>query len=236
MKGQANVLAAIGATGSGKSLWVRRTYLAKSIARLAVWDFKREYSDLVAASTSSSRDLVGQVRERSFTIAFTPAMEEKKRDAQFDVFCRACYQAGKMTMLVEELAFVTRPGYAPSAWRMMTLTGRHEGMTIIGTSQRPASIDKDFLSSCTLIHCGRLPLEADARAVATVLGIDWRELVTLPDLHYIERRTGALACTRGVLDLQQNTAKKPQSSKSAPRKVTVTKKISTVLPAPKAIV
>ena len=50
------------------------------------------------------------------------------------------------------------------------MTGRHKGLKVIGASQRPASIDKDFLGNCMAIHIGRLAYAEDVRAVAKGIG------------------------------------------------------------------
>jgi hypothetical protein len=118
---------------------------------------------------------------------------------QFELWCQAVYEARNVTAIVEELAFVTKASSAPAPWRRLSLLGRHQGVSIIGTSQRPASIDKDFLANADLVHCGRLAYKPDADKAAMVLGVDADELLRLPDLAFIERRAGAHDCTRGVL-------------------------------------
>lgn len=199
---QARIVGVLGSTGSGKSAWIKRTFLAKKPRRLMVWDFKREYGQH-ATQTDSLDAMLDALDKPTFRTAFMPAMAEKTRAAQFDLFCRAALHLGNVTMIVEELAFVTRPGWAPDAWRMLTLTGRHDAMTIVGASQRPASIDKDFLGNCTLVHAGVLGYEDDAKAVAKVLRVRPDELMTLPELHWIERERGAAEPRRGVLTFRK---------------------------------
>jgi hypothetical protein len=128
-------------------------------------------------------------------------MEPKLRERQFDWFCRAAYDLGRCTILVEELAFVTRPSYAPPAWSMMTCTGRHEGLAIIGTSQRPAQIDKNFLGNATLVHCGRLNYQEDAQVMAKVLWAPLTDILALADLEFIERDVRTQKNTRGRVEL-----------------------------------
>jgi hypothetical protein len=61
----------------------------------------------------------------------------------------------------------------------VVLRGRKRGLKIIGTSQRPASIDKDFLSNATLIRCGALGYPNDRVAVAAVMGADPAQIAAL---------------------------------------------------------
>lgn len=198
-RNEASITAVIGASGTGKSFYVKETLLRRPPARLFVWDFKREYDQV--AHPVSLTEAARAARAPRFHIVFQPDMDAQRRAEEFALFCRLAYAAGAATLLVEELAFITRPSYAPPAWRMMTCTGRHEGMQVIGTSQRPAQIDKDFLGSATRIHVSRLNDENDVRVMAAILGVDKariRNLVADPAagcLEWIERdmKTGRVS-------------------------------------------
>jgi len=71
------------------------------------------------------------------------------------------------------------------------MTGRHRGLRVIGASQRPASIDKDFLGNATLIHTGCLVYPENIRAVAKAMqveeggiaALDWIEKDTQTGKH-----------------------------------------------------
>ena len=197
MAGKPLVIAALGARGSGKSAWVRQ-YLSKARpARLVVWDYMHEYPQRAVYSLPELLQLMAAPR---WELAYRP--NPGRRDAEFELLCRAVRAARRCTLVVEELAFVTTASRAPPVWRELTLLGRHTThaeASIIGISQRPASIDKDFLACADVIHCGRLANLPDARAVASYVGCDPRELTTLPDLHYIERQAGQAEAAHGVL-------------------------------------
>jgi len=202
------IMAALGARGTGKSAWVKQQLAKLRPKRLAVWDYMREYpgatTDLAAAIRAMNAD--------AFSVAFAPSHDDQPIDIagrrisvsawQFELFCTAVYEARNTLAIVEELAFVTRASHAPGPWRRLSLLGRHRGVSIIGTSQRPASIDKDFLGNCDLVHVGRLAHPRDAANVAPVLGVDADALLRLADLAYVERRAGAQDCTHGVLSFE----------------------------------
>jgi hypothetical protein len=200
------IVAAIGARGTGKSAWVQQQLAQLRPARLAVWDLMQEYGHL--PSTARLGDAIRAMSSRRFAIAFHPSRDDAERAKQFELWCRACLQAGQLQAVVEELRFVTSPSWAPAPWREMTLLGRHpkHSLSIIGTSQRPAQVDKDFFGNCDLIHCGRLVGQADAKTAAEVLGVDHRELLRMADLDYFERRAGAGNASRGTLKF---TARRP---------------------------
>lgn len=204
------MVAALGSRGTGKSAWVRQRVQAAKPARLAVWDYMDEHGFL----GPPVHDLGAAIRAmqgRRWVVRFVPSHDDKRRAAQFELWCRACMAAGHLTAWVEELAMVTTAHKAPPGWRAMCLLGRHErhSVSIIGTSQRPAQVDKEFLGNLDLMHCGRLGEEPDAKRVAGRLGVPYRELLTLPDLHYIERDPAQLEPTRGVLSFAGKRPAKP---------------------------
>jgi len=193
---KAKVIAVFGARGTGKSGWIKQHQEVRLAKRLIVWDYMHEYQQ-IARPLNTLGDMLQAIRLKAWRVAYQ--VDHAKQDAAFDFVCSAARAVGNCTLLVEELAFVTKANKAPSAWRQATLIGRHSGVTIIGASQRPASVDKDFIACADIIHCGRLANEPDAKAVATFLGCDWRELINLPDLHFIELDVTKRETTRGVL-------------------------------------
>ncbi len=193
---KAKVIAVFGARGTGKSAWIKKHPEVSAAKRLLVWDYMHEYA-ATAKPTSNLIDTLQAMRDKAWRVSYQ--VDYAKSDAAFDLLCRAARTVGNCTLLVEELAFVTKANKAPPAWREASLLGRHAGMTLIGASQRPASVDKDFIACADIIHCGRLANIPDAKAVATFLGCDWNELLKLPDLHYIEMDVQRGKVVRGTL-------------------------------------
>lgn len=194
------ILAAMGARGTGKTAWATRQPQYVKAKRLAVWDLMREAAHAQLPHTESLPEFIRWLKAPAFRVAFAPSPDDAVREQQFELWCRACLLAGHLTAHVEELAFVTKPHKAPPAWRRMILLGRYEPhvLTIIGTSQRPAQVDKEFIGNADVLHVGRL-IGADAEGPARILGIKPAELENLPDLHWLERRQGDMKPTRGQL-------------------------------------
>lgn len=202
------VIAALGGRGSGKSAWVKQLPAVAQAQRLVIWDYMHEYG-AIAKPVGSLGEAIRAMAAPSWRIAYQ--VKHGTEEQAFDLVCKAVKTAKRCTLIAEELAFVTQPNKAPPAWRELCLIGRHTShaqATLIGISQRPASIDKDFLACCDVIHCGRLLYEPDAKAVAPFMGCNWKELTNLPDLHYIERTAGG-ELVRGVLDFAKKPTKKP---------------------------
>ena len=193
MTGVANrpfIVAALGATGSGKSLFVHALITRRAPRRLLVWDFSPEdeyarhchyvgFGELVEELTAAGQRL-------PFALAVHPSPDPAIRARQFDLFCTAAYRVGSCMLVIEELRFVTKPSWAPVPWQQVILTGRKRGLEVIGTSQRPAHVDKDFLSSATLVHVGCLGYEEDEKTAARELRVPLEQLHALAPLDWIE--------------------------------------------------
>ena len=164
----ASIIALLGDSGGGKSHYMKTRLAKEKPNRLAVWDFMREYK--CKDITESLGEFLDVITQDSFQVAFRPSMDKKVRVKQFDIFCAAVYRVKKLTVVVEELRHVTSPSYAPGNWALITTTGRHKDITVYGTSQRPAHIDKDFFGNCTEIVTYGLTYPNDVDTVAASMG------------------------------------------------------------------
>lgn len=197
----ASIEAVLGSTGSGKSAYIKRELRERKPDRLLIYDPEGEYTTF-GRQVRRLSDVLSVLRkagpEGKFRLVFDPHADPATAVKQFEALCRIAFHGGNLLFVAEELADVTEPQRAPVGWSMLTRRGRKRGVSIIGASQRPASIDKTFLGNATKVRSGRLLYEQDARAVARVLGVDHAELMALESLHYIEREPPEEA-RRGVL-------------------------------------
>lgn len=183
----ADIRAVLGAPGTGKSHYVKAT-IARD-RRLLVWAPDDEYPDLQPLQLS---EIAGAFHGRKpIRAKFICSMNSELRAKQFDVFCRTVYSIGYLRLVVEELRFVTTPSRAPEGWAAITLMGRKRGIKTIGTSQRPAQIDKDFLSASNLVRCGALEYPEDRKAVAPVLRRSVEDIAALSGYQAIEYKRAA---------------------------------------------
>lgn len=200
---EAHIYGVMGSTGSGKSLYVKTELLKKSHTRLAVWDFKREYHTVADLVTESIGAAVAAMSKRRFKVAFRPSFNKEIRARQFNVFCKAVWEAKDTLCIVEELAMVTTPQRAPEGWQQLTCTGRSEGITIVGLSQRPAQVDKDFFDNCTELHTGFLAGKRSRQVMAEELGVPESDIAALGPLEYIHKNLR-------TKDLKQGRVKVPK--------------------------
>lgn len=181
---KADIRAVMGAPGTGKSKYIKDE-LAKA-SRALVWDMEDEYETIPAVSLAQLPAALHRAGKGSVKLRFVPSADAAQRQLEFNIFCRTAMAVGNLLILAEELRFVTQPSKAPAGWAGVVLRGRKRGIRVIGASQRPASIDKDFLGNATLIRCGALGYPEDRKAVAAVMGIDAALIEKLEGFEVIE--------------------------------------------------
>src|SRR6218665_439484 len=185
----AEIWGVMAASGSGKGVWINAQLRALKPRRLVIWDFKNEYQEHTGEKPGAKCDrTLAEVRAAMIAAGSTGPLriryrprtfDDKGMRREFETLCSLVQAWESCTFLAEELSNVTMPGWAPPAWRMMSTGGRHEGIHIIGVSQNPASIDKQFLSNCTLIHVGQLHEHAHRQAVERSMDLMPGELANL---------------------------------------------------------
>ncbi len=200
---KANILGYVGSTGSGKSVSLKAAVRLARHARVLIWDPQDEYGFMAGQSTGTvSRllELVTAAGRGPLCIRFLPSSDLKTAAKQFDAFCRIAYAAGHLAMVCEELAFVTTASHPPPGWMQCTLKGRHKGLAIYGTTQRPAKVDKDFFGGCTRVRCGRLNYATDQKVMADVIGVPREAIGALKPLEYFEKDMATGAVVWGVVN------------------------------------
>lgn len=207
--GQACIVAAIGATGSGKSAWVKQQLRADRPPRLFVWDPQNEYADHATARTLP--DCGRMLAAGPARVRFVCSDDPKIRRRQFEAYCQLAYAIGGLCAVVDELGDVTGPtrDLTPVWWSTLTRKGRHKGLQVVGLVQRPALVDKNFFSQATLIHCGRLGFAADVRVMADVLAVPADDVARLTGVQWIERDMLTGQTTRGELKFARS--RKPKA-------------------------
>jgi len=167
-----------------------------------VFDPKREY--VCGRRVTNSGELLQLVtaagRAGGLSVAFVPSTDKKIRDQQFEFFCRLAIgdydrdersktYGGNLTLVCDELHLVTRAGWAPASWGAVTLMGRTEGLSVVGISQRPSALDKDFFYQATTYRTHMLNGD-DVITVAKDTGIPKEKIRALRAFEYLERDAG----------------------------------------------
>ena len=201
----AKVTAIMGATGCGKTTTLRALLAKPKRRRTIVWSPKEpidNYAALYAGSVvvnsaSEVLRLVKAAGRGEFHLVFRPRLNREVDQAQFGAVCKIAMAARNVTLVVDELHTVTRPSWAPDGWSELIMMGRGYGCEVFGLSQRPASIDKDFMSNSSMVHTGRLAYADDAKAVAKTLTVPWQDVMGLTGFQWIRRDILSGEVTRG---------------------------------------
>lgn len=197
------VVAIMGGTGSGKTTQVLRVLHGKARRRTLVWSPKEREDNYAGAYMGSvvvrsATDCIHEMRASgTWHVVFVPSLLRKSDEAMFSVVCMAALAARDVCVVVDELHTVTRPNMAPDGWRKLVMMGRSAGCSVIGASQRPASIDKDFFGNCSRVHVRRLGYPEDAKVCAKALGVDAAEVLALSGYKWLERNTLTGKVSRG---------------------------------------
>lgn len=182
----------IGATGSGKTAWIRQQLAGMQPKRLIIWDPKpkSDYAEFGEAYTDQAALAEAAIAagKGPFRAVYRPGQRMEEFKGKFDWLCRLVYAWKDCVFVAEELAHVTRPGWSPQGWLAVVTLGRDEGLKVFGATQRPALCDKTFLSNHSLIHCGKLGTRSDRVTMADLLDCDQKELALLQPLDWIERK------------------------------------------------
>lgn len=201
----AKVTAIMGSTGCGKSFYLRSVLAKRKRRRTLIWSPKEaidNYAGLypgsvVVTTAAETLALLKAAGKGEFHIVFKPRLNRTADAAQFGAVCKMAMLARDVTFIAEELHTVTKPSWAPDGWSELIMMGRGYGAEVFGLSQRPASVDKDFFGNVSLIHCGRMAYDDDAKAVASALGVKPAEVLALTGHQWIERDILSGKITRG---------------------------------------
>lgn len=222
----ARIIGVIGASMQGKGLYVKYELLGKyfkSHDKIIVWspyEHRDHYVDVIKGVKVESFANFGAVlRAGHKRIVFVPSNDAATMDKQFEQFCAVAWHIKDAVLVVEELSLVTKPGYAPLAWKKISTGGRGELAAIVGISQRPQGMDKDFLGNCTEIRCYRVNSQGAVKIMADTMFVHKTEIAGLQQFHYIHRLVnqgkntpGHVTPPKGAIK-EEKPAKKPTKAK-----------------------
>lgn len=204
-KNNAHIIAVVGASGNGKGLYVKE-WLRKWRGPVLVWsplEVTDDYAAVIGGIVVRSiAELVKAIKAKHRRIVLDPGTGDVK--VMFDRFCRVAWELTGWCVVVEELSRVTTASYAPQAWKNLSTAGRHRGLSIIGTCQRPAQVDKDFFGNCSEIRCYAVGYVNDAKVMGNTMFLDHREILDLPQFHYIHRDVRAKINKPGVVSVPKS--------------------------------
>ncbi len=142
---QNNVYGIAGKRGSGKSTVLKA--LAATAPRVLVWDLLGEHR-WCPNRLRDARDITRFIawahgRER-FAARVVP---EDGGDETFDALCDLAYREGRLLLVVEEVAMVSKPNWLPASFDKIVRLGRHRGVSVAWTTQRLSEVARRLTST-----------------------------------------------------------------------------------------
>lgn len=199
---RADIVAVMGASGSGKSSAVIELLHGDEGPRRVIYDPKGEYAafgEVFSDLRLVSRAVVA-AGAGPFRIVFSPTFDMERARVEFGLLCELAHATGDVLLVADELEDVMLPNWAPAGWRMLIRRGRSRGCRILAASQVPAGIEKRFWDQATVIRSGRLNGYDSAVTVARVLMVEPAELVALAPMRWIQRSVYRPVIQRGRLE------------------------------------
>jgi len=152
----------LGQRGTGKSILLHHRILESE--RCLFFD---PIGDWPGRTFESIDALVEEAEEREFfRFAFTP--RDPKVDA--DAFAEACRYLGNLTAAFDEADLFAPPHQVSDEVKSFLLRSRHDEISVLFATQRPAAIDRMMLSQANAILACRLVDPRDLDAVRPYFG------------------------------------------------------------------
>lgn len=180
----------MGRRGCGKS------YLAKNLQsiwpRKIIFDSLHEYtSDGESESVASFPEFcAAMARLKSlspdrFTLIVNFDIESEASQSEFNQMLRLCYYFGNVLVVIEEVQNFSSTHQIPHWMKNCLLTGRHQNLGLMFTTQRPGELHKTIVSQCGHIFCGSIIEGNDLRYVSNFLRQDSQRLVSMPERRFL---------------------------------------------------
>jgi DNA helicase HerA-like ATPase len=177
----------MGRRGCGKSFLAKR--LQALWPKRVIIDSLNEYTEGIKVSNFNSFcEKMAELKKnktKKFVLIFQFNPEDDLNHETFNQIMRLCYYFGKIQIVIEEVQLYASPHRIPHWLKQCLLTGRHQGLSLLFTTQRPGELNKTILSQCAHIFCGQIVEGNDLRYISSFLNQDAQRLSSLPERRFI---------------------------------------------------
>lgn len=96
--------------------------------------------------------------------------DEEQVELEFDEALKLLYDFGNLLIVVEEVQMFSHSHSIPHRLRNCLLTGRHKGLGLMFTSQRPGEVHKTIFAMCAHVFIGQTSEGNDLRYLTNMIG------------------------------------------------------------------
>lgn len=124
-------------------------------------------------------------KKKEFRLIFQFNPDQKYKEQIFNEILRVCYHFGNIQVVIDEVQLFANPHYMPEYLKNLLFIGRHQKISVMAITQRPAQLNKSILSQSSHVFVGQLHEKNDLRSVADFLNEDTNKLIQLPKRNFI---------------------------------------------------
>lgn len=166
-------------------------FIQSHYARVVIFDTLEEYDDGIIVHSFKQFAAIARQCESSprFRIIYRmDTSRDNERDFHFAL--HALYEWGSLQIVIEEVQELSGTHFMPPMLKRTILTGRHNQISLLCTTQRPGELHKTILSQAGHVFAGQLHDRNDVNYVSSFMGSDSQRLVNLPQRHFLYFRPG----------------------------------------------
>jgi len=175
-----------GISGTGKSYLCRN--LQNYFNNNFIFDTLNEYTAqdgmIFNDYLSFSNYVIQTQNQNGLKAIFQFPLENSQKSELFDECIRLLYYRGKCNIVIEEVQNFASVHTIPPFLKQASLTGRHQEVSFITTTQRVAEIHKSLLSQAHHIYCGYTDSPTDLKTLRE-FGFNDMTIANLNDREFI---------------------------------------------------
>ena len=172
----------IGASGSGKSAYLRETIDFKS-NRVVAWDPDEDFRLPRVRDLATFEKLVKKCGFGKIRVALTVAPTEENFERWAGLVFAICHAAAPMEILADEIADVTRVAKASPNWGQLCRKVRKYGGRISAITQRPQEADKTIFNQAHIKWLGALSSAKAYKAMSEEMDVSVADLKALENIN-----------------------------------------------------
>lgn len=174
--------------------------LQRAFPRVVVIDLLHEYAaadcDMLVHSLPAFGAALVRLTETQaerFRLVYQFDIEGADETQDFNQALRMLYHFGNCMVVIEEIHHYLAREHMPEWLKKLVLVGRHQGVGILATSQRPAEVSKTFVSQCHHVFAGVCFEKNDLAYFRDTIGDVAERLSKIPPFHFLHYQAGAIA-------------------------------------------